>query len=73
MSLLLRAAVLGGIAYFITRSMRGPQPHQRSLSARGHRSMGSAAPLDELHPGEDHVWPTSESQRPVPANAGPTS
>jgi hypothetical protein len=73
MSLLLRAAVLGGIAYFITRSMRGPQTHHRTMSARGNRAMGSAGPQDELHPGEDHVWPTSESQRPVPANAGPTS
>jgi hypothetical protein len=67
MSILLRAAVLGGIAYFITRSLRGNSPMSR-------RSMGSggASPLDELQPDESHVWPTSPSQ-PAPANAGPTS
>ena len=66
MSLLLRAAVLGGIAYLITRSLRG-----YSLTRR--RPMGSgASPLDDLHPDESHVWPTSPSQ-PASANAGPTS
>lgn len=66
MSLLLRAAVLGGIAYFITRSLRG-----YSLTRR--RSMGSGiSALDDLQPDESHVWPTSPSQ-PASANAGPTS
>ena len=64
MSLLVRAAVLGAIAYFVTRSLS---------TTRAQRSAGNAdfgEPLDELHPGENNIWPTSESQ-PAAANAGP--
>jgi hypothetical protein len=70
MSILLRAAVLGGIAYFITRSMRGAAGARRATAYGGGRH---STPLGELHPGESHVWPTSESQRQEPASAGPTS
>jgi hypothetical protein len=65
MSLLLRAAVLGALAYFVTRSL--------SANQRAHRSADDndfGEPLDELHPGENNVWPTSENQ-PAAANAGP--
>jgi hypothetical protein len=67
MSLLFRAAVLGAIAYFITRSL--------STSARARNRFAGdagAAPIDELHPGENNVWPTSENQ-PAAANAGPSA
>lgn len=64
MSILLRAAILGGIAYFITRSLRGESMQRRSLSYQ--------PPGSEPHPGENHVWPTAEAQ-PAAANAGPTS
>ena len=67
MSLLLRAAVLGGIAYLITRSMSSNSTGRRSMRSARDR----ASPVRELHPG-DHVWPTDESQ-PAPASAGPTS
>ena len=67
MSLLLRAAVLGGIAYLITRSMSGNSMQRRSM-----RSGSRANPVRELHPGEN-IWPTSESQQSATANAGPTS
>jgi hypothetical protein len=72
MSLLLRAALLGGIAYLITRSLShnaGRLSHRRSAM---HGEDG-AAPLGELHPGENHVWPTSESQQRAAAAAGPSS
>lgn len=76
MSLLLRAAVLGGIAYFITRSMRGSSSHRRATgSATPYRSGSNAdsrsEALGELQPGENHVWPTSPSQQPTSVNAGP--
>ena len=67
MSLLLRAAVLGGIAFLITRSLSNNTPRRALAGGSGHRS----SPLRELHPGENHVWPTSESQPPASANAGP--
>ena len=66
MSLLLRAAVLGGIAYFITRSMSNNSVQGRSL-----RGSNRSGPVRELHPGEN-IWPTSESQSAT-ANAGPSS
>ena len=67
MSLLFRAALLGGIAYLITRSLSTPRH-------ASHRPMPTgSSPLDELHPGENHVWPTSESQERATANAGPSS
>lgn len=71
MSLLLRAALLGGIAYLITRSLSdNPGMRRRSLAGRER----GAAPRDELHPGENHIWPTSESQQATTAsNAGPSA
>ena len=69
MSLLFRAALLGGIAYLITRSLstaRHPS-HRPMLTGQG------SSPLDELHPDETHVWPTSESQQRATAAAGPSS
>lgn len=72
MSILLRAAVLGGIAYLITRSLS-----QQSSARRSSAAGGRPAPLDELHPGEDgrNIWPTSESQEAqrATAAAGPGS
>lgn len=68
MSLLLRAAVLGGIAYLITRSMSGNSMQRRSMRSGSDRS----SPVRELHPGEN-IWPTSESQQSATANAGPSS
>jgi hypothetical protein len=71
MSLLLRAALLGGIAYLITRSLSGDSTMQRRSLAGGQRT---ASPRDELHPGENNIWPTSESQQATSAaNAGPGS
>jgi hypothetical protein len=66
MSLLFRAAVLGAIAYFITRSLSANTGAHKRYAAHD----DATAPLNELHPGEDNVWPTSES-RPAAANAGP--
>ena len=68
MSILIRAALLGGIAYLITRSLSGSSAQRRSLSRSGR-----TAPTNELNPGEDHVWPTSESQQTAAANAGPSA
>jgi hypothetical protein len=65
MSLLIRAAVLGGIAYFITRSLRNASGERRMTTHRDR-----TAPVGELHPGEN-IWPTSESQQPSSATAGP--
>ncbi len=74
MSLLLRAAVLGGIAYYITRSLRNnASSMQRGSSSSVSGSGGYGAPVNELHPGENNLWPTSESQQPASANAGPSS
>jgi hypothetical protein len=75
MSLLLRAAILGGIAYFITRSLTGNTMSVRRSGAGGSGgSGGSAALRRDLHPGENHVWPTSTSQEATTAeNAGPSS
>lgn len=83
MSLLIRAAVLGGLAYFITRSMRGPHAatHVHRQRAGGGAAAGgtaspaggTASPVGELHPGEDNVWPTSDSKTAAAANAGPSS
>jgi hypothetical protein len=68
MSLLLRAAVLGGIAYLITRAMRDDSMVRRSLSRDG------GGLREDLHPDEANVWPTSESrQRTAAADVGPTS
>lgn len=69
MSLLLRAAVLGGIAYLITRSMSGNSMQRRAMQGGGDRS----SPVRELHPGENNVWPTSESRQSTTAAAGPGS
>ena len=75
MSLLIRAAILGGIAYFITRSMRAnaTSGQQRWAGEARRSGVGSGAPVDELHPDESNVWPTSESKQTTPATAGPTS
>lgn len=69
MGLLLRAAVLGGIAYFITRSLSGNSMQRRTMGSRNDRSL----PVPEPHRGETHVWPTSPSEQSATANAGPTS
>ena len=66
MSILIRAALLGGIAYLITRSLSGSSAQRRSLSRSGR-----TAPANELLPGESNLWPTSESQQTTAANAGP--
>jgi hypothetical protein len=70
MSILLRAALLGGIAYLITRSLS-------TARHSGYRPMltggEGSSPLGGLNPGETHVWPTSESQQRSPATAGPAS
>jgi hypothetical protein len=68
MSILFRAAVLGGIAYLITRSMSGNSMQRRSARSGNDRT----SPVRELHPGEN-IWPTSESQSPTTANAGPSA
>lgn len=67
MSLLLRAAVLGGIAYFITRSMSRNSNQRRSMRSGSDRSN----PARQLQPGEN-IWPTSEAQSAT-AHAGPSS
>jgi len=69
MSLLLRAAVLGGIAFLITRSLSNSGMQRGSLNPGYGRRRSS--PVRELHPGENNLWPTSESQQPASANAGP--
>lgn len=61
MSLLLKAAVFGGIAYAITRALRNPSA-QDAL----HTSGGSFDP--ELQP-DDTQWPSS----PQRSNLGPSS
>lgn len=48
MSLLIRAAVLGAIAYFISRSLSKTGGREQ-LAGDG----DFAAPVDELHPGEN--------------------
>jgi uncharacterized membrane protein len=76
MSILLRAAILGGIAYYITRSLTGTTMSVRRSAAAGGSggSGGRAALRRELHPGENNVWPTSQSQQAAAAeNAGPSS
>lgn len=67
MSLLLRAAIVGGIAYWITRSLSSASRQQKSAGAQS-----PAAPIDELHPGENNVWPNSDKQ-PAASSVGPTS
>ena len=67
MSLLIRAALLGGIAYLITRSLSEPSQRRYALSRR------RTTPRGDLHPGENNLWPTSESQERAGATAGPTS
>lgn len=71
MSILIRAALLGGIAYLITRSLSGNTGQRRSLTSGSRRT----SPMNELHPGENHIWPTSESQEQqrATASAGPSS
>jgi hypothetical protein len=71
MSLLLRAAIVGGIAYFITRSLSSASRQQRSTNAED-LNEGASAPVGELHPGENNVWPTVERQ-PTVTSVGPTS
>ena len=68
MSILLRAAVLGGIAYLITRSMSGNSMQRRSARSGNDRTSA----VRELHPG-GNIWPTSESQSATTANAGPSA
>lgn len=70
MSLLLRAALLGGIAYLVTRSLSqaSRMSHHRSMTGEEGYS-----PLGERHPGENNIWPTSDSQQRATAAAGPTS
>lgn len=70
MSILLRAALLGGIAYLITRSLSTARPTRHRPMLTGE---DGSSPLGELHPGENHVWPTSESQQRATAAAGPSS
>ena len=65
MSLLLRAAVLGGIAYLISRSMSG-----NSTSRRAKHTGREDADRDM---DASHVWPTSDARQPATANAGPIS
>jgi hypothetical protein len=71
MSILIRAALLGGIAYLITRSLSGNTGQRRSLTSGSRRT----SLMNELHPGENHIWPTSESQEQqrATASAGPSS
>ncbi|HET9023399.1 MAG TPA: hypothetical protein VFN64_02440 [Burkholderiaceae bacterium] len=69
MSILIRAALLGGIAYLITRSLSGRSAPRRALA----RSRPSAS-TNELDSGQDNLWPTSESQqtaRTAAVNASP--
>lgn len=66
MFILLRAALLGGVAYLITRSLSRPTMARSAPTARGEPS-----PRSDLHPGEGNIWPTSESQERAAANAGP--
>lgn len=68
MSIILRAALLGGIAYLITRSLSGNSADRQSTVRRSRTS-----PTNELPPGESNIWPTSESQQPAAANAGPAA
>jgi hypothetical protein len=65
MSLLLRAAVFGAVAYFVTRSL-STNARARSLSSRE----GDLSAPSELQPGDNTVWPTSEN-KPATASAGP--
>jgi hypothetical protein len=64
MSLLLKAAVFGGIAYAITRALRNPN----AQDALHTPSSGSGSFDPELHP-DDTQWPTS----PQRSNLGPSS
>lgn len=64
MSLLLRAAVLGGIAYLITRSMSGNSTSRRAAHA------GRADRGREVNP-DEHVWPTTDARQPASATADP--
>ena len=66
MSLLFRAAVLGGIVYLIKRSMSGNSMQRRSLRSGSER----AFPSRELQTGSN-IWSTSESKSP--ANVSPIS
>jgi hypothetical protein len=67
MSLLLRAAVLGGIAYLITRSMSGGSTSRRAMRS------GREDPIREVDSDASHVWPTSDDRQPASANTGPSS
>ena len=67
MSILLRAAVLGGIAYLITRSLSGNSPMARRSVASRH---GGASSRRDL---ESNIWPTSESQQTTAENVAPSS
>lgn len=70
MSILFRAAVLGGIAYLITRSMSGNSMQRRAM--RSGSDSNRASPVGELHPGEN-IWPTSDTKSSTTANVGPSS
>lgn len=69
MSLLFRAALLGGIAYLITRSLSTARHASHRPMLTGEEG---SSPRGELHPGENHVWPTSESQQGATAATGPS-
>jgi hypothetical protein len=68
MSVLIRAALLGGIAFLITRALSGQSSHHRRALAGG-RSL----PRGDMHPSQSHIWPTSESQERAAADVGPSS
>jgi hypothetical protein len=64
MSLLLKAAVFGGIAYAITRALRNPNVQEALDSG----SQGRGSFKSDLHPDEAQ-WPSGAQQ----SNTGPSS
>ena len=65
MSLLFRAAVLGGIAYLITRSMSSNSPRRAMQDGRADR-------VRDVNP-DEHVWPTTDARQPAGATIDPGS
>lgn len=61
MSVLIKAAVFGGLAYFVTRALRNPEVREKLMAA-------GESFKSEHHPDET-MWPTSPQQ----SNFGPTS
>lgn len=61
MSVLIKAAVFGGLAYFVTRALRNPEVRDKLMAA--------GESFKSEHRSDETMWPTSSQQ----TNYGPSS